>query len=572
MLKFLVRGQHAALWYVLLVFCLPIITLIGFGLIHLWQNQWLILVSISWLTVTLAGFAVYRLWPERRKPQKATEIPSAGDSATGADSALLADLPMRLEARADWTRRDHEVWRDSLGSIEEILTVKPAWDELPELALELLSSVSEQYGHLNSSATLESGGLHKKARKSADTYHFTLPEMLMVFSVTSSRYRQLLLGHVPFVEKIKISAILKLYAKQDQIITGAGWINTVRRTTRLVNPLAAAAAEIRDHFTDRIFTSLSNKVQDDLKRLLLQELVQVGMDLYSGRLKSTDEELSHYQSDTYVGDRLAAAEPVEPLRVVLLGQVSAGKSSLINAMLNALEAETDILPTTDKSTVHAFCLPSDSGAGNASSGSETKAADEAEKPFSADVHLIDTVGLVDNSGSINAALLAAKRADLLIWVTRSTQPARAPDAQLYQALMQVFAQDPALRPPPMLLVLSHIDQLSPKAEWDPPYDLNSDRRKAQTIKRAIESCAKQIGFSSQTPAIPVVLAPQHEPYNVDALVAQILLLRREAAQVQLNRRRLEREMNMGGWQDRWDQASKLGTVTGKLLTRSFFGD
>ena len=180
--------------------------------------------------------------------------------------------------------------------------------------------------------------------------------------------------------------------------------------------------------------------------------------------------------------------------------------------------------------------------------------------------------MVDDADSIQGALQEAQQADLLIWVTRATQPARAPEAALYEALMQIHIDDPSRREPPILLIMTHVDQLSPKSEWQPPYDLSSETPKARNIKRAMDSCRQQIGLHELTPAIPMALAQKREPYNVDALIAQILLLRSEAAQTQLNRRRIERDMNTGGWRDRWEQASKLGTVTGKLLTRSILGE
>lgn len=574
MLRFLFNGQRAVLWYGLLVLFLPLLTLIVFGLFHLWQNRWLIPVAVSWLLVTLIGYAIYRWWPEHRNAQPVSEL-TQGEDGLDTDNSLLKDLPIRLDERTDWTRVDREVWHVSVLSVEAALAHKPMWNELPEVALELLTGVSEHYGAVSTGTALDANNSNSSKRNRTNTtYRFTLPEMLLVVSVTSSRYRQLLLSHVPFAEKIKISALLRVYARQDQIVTGAGWLNTARRTTRLVNPLAALAGELRDQFTDRLFTSLSENVQNDLKRLLLQELVQVGMDLYSGRLKSTDEERSLYQSGAQMSDRLAMAEAIEPLRVVLVGQVSAGKSSLINALLNELEAETDILPTTDKTTVHALRLAEASRAGPEVSGTSQDAhvAGKDDMPRLADVHLIDTVGLVDDSAPIDATLQLAKQADLLIWVTRATQPARSPEAKLQQALAALYAANPSLRPPPTLLIVSHVDLLSPKAEWQPPYDLGGHTQKAQNIQSAIKSCIAQIGLPELTPAIPISLALQHDPYNVDVLISQILLLRTEAVQVQLNRRRLERDTTMGGWRDRWDQASQLGKVTGKLLTRSVLGD
>ena len=556
----LLSGQRAALWYVVLAICLPLLTLIVSGAVYLWQQQWLVPVTMIWLLITLVGYLLYRLWPERRlpiSPDIAAAHPSESDKTSSDNSIALTDLPVRLEERSDWTPQDRDVWLQAVVWVENTLAEKPTWEQLPELGINLLTRISRQYHRKSGDSYVEP--VDSSGKPSNETYRFTLPEMLLVLAVTSDRYRQLLLSHVPFAERIKISALLGLYSRQDQIKTGAGWINTARRTARLANPLAALSAELRDQFTQRIFTNLSEKVQRDLKRLLLQELVQVGMDLYSGRLKSSADELLDYHSRSHADDLLQKATQVEPLRVVLLGQVSAGKSSLINVLVSKLEAETDILPSTDRTTVHALNLPGDS--------------DPVQtQNTGADVHLIDTPGLVDNDAAIQTSMVTAQQADLLIWVSRATQPAKAPDAALHSALQQLYRNEPHRRQPPILLVVSHVDQLSPKSEWQPPYDLSAAQPKSQNIKRAVDSCRRQIGLAAQVPSIPVALPSDRTPYNVDVVIAQIVQLRSEAVLAQFNRRRLERDQFSSSWGKRWEQASRLGTVTGKLLTRSVLGD
>ncbi|MFK7862309.1 MAG: GTPase family protein [Granulosicoccus sp.] len=565
------KSQKAAVWYVLLVFCLPLVTLVVLGLIMLWQNDWLIFVSVIWLLLTLTGYALYRLWPATLLSAATTQ--SVSDNVTlqdparaqgsnedelQTDDSVDAKLPMRLEQRADWTALDNRVWLRALETVELTLKKKPQWEELPELSLAMLTAVSDFYNIENDLS------LKKDSRKTAGvsdkTYSFTLPEVLLVLSITSSRYRQLVLDYIPFADKIKVSALLSLYARQDQIKTSAKWINTIRRTTRFANPLAAITAELRDQFTNRIFTNLSEKVQNDLKRLLLQELVQVAMDLYSGRLKSSVSELSDYRSESYLRDADSHVLPTEPLRIVLAGQLSSGKSSLINALVNRLEAETDILPTTGNKTVHALHWTD--------KNSDSHECETAPEPL----HLIDTVGLSESLETLESLVDITQQADLLIWVARANQPARAPDLALHQALREAFASQPVRRPAPVLLVLTHIDQLKPKAIWQPPYDLGSDVAKAVSIKQAIESTRQQIGLLDSTPVVPVCLASNLAPYNVDLVAAQIMLLQTDATQTQLNRRRTERDSNSVSWRDRWNQASKLGTVSGKVLIRSVLGD
>lgn len=571
LLSQLLKSQRAAVWYVLLVILLPLITLVVLGLIMLWQNNWLIVVSLTWLIATLTGYALYRLWPATVPDKKtayssttaSTLPPPPGAPITKTsdlhtDENLQANLPLRLDPRADWTPLDNRVWLRAVEAVELTLSKQPQWTELPEVSLALLTSVSEYYNAEN--LLLIEKTPNRKTDKPGRIYSFTLPEVLLVLSVTSNRYRQVILDYVPFADKVKVSSLLSLYARQGQIKTGAKWINTIRRTTRFVNPLAAITAELRDQFTNRIFTNLSDKVQNDLKRLLLQELVQVGMDLYSGRLKSTTEELFNYQSQSYSQDADNRVIPVEPLRVVLAGQVSSGKSSLVNALINRLEAETDILPSTNRTTVHS--LHWDNAELNKCDG------DTPPEPL----HLIDTIGLSDTLDTLDSLVDIALQADLLIWIARANQPARAADVAFYRTLQDALVKQPMRRPPPLLLVLTHIDQLKPKAIWQPPYDLNSDVAKASNIRKSIESCKQQIGFPDDTPVIPVCLATSPGLYNVDMVETQIMLLQEEATQTQLNRRRTEQDSNSSSWFDRWNQASKLGTVSGKILLRSVLGD
>ena len=168
---------------------------------------------------------------------------------------------------------------------------------------------------------------------------------------------------------------------------------------------------------------------------------------------------------------------------------------------------------------------------------------------------------------------AAGEADLLLWVARANQPARAPDEALHAALDAHFDARPERRMPPALLVLTHIDRLPPRAEWSPPYDLERGAdKKAATIRRALESARETIGFEAETPAVPVSLATPSSGggapvYNVDAIAAQVMMLADEATLAQFNRRRVERGGDSGGWRTRWRQTRKLGLTVGRSLVR-----
>ena len=529
-LRSLFQGTtRSAAWYVALVILVPLTSLSILGMAYLWQNDQLLLVLAGWLAITLVGYAAFVMLPQRRYTHRPS---NTIDSSATKDVA--EQLPENLDERQNWTEQDRAVWRQLCTTIESRLAVDLPWQSLPDESLQLLSAVSAHYNpHLAKPTDTPRGATQLE-------YRFTLPEALLVLSVASERYRKVILQHIPFAERVTVASLVTLYNRQQNIQTGYKWFNNVRRTVRLVNPLAAAIGELRDQFTNRVFDHLSINVQRDLKRLLLQEVVQVGIDLYSGKLKTSANELKDFRSSAYRQDIQQHAPAAEPLRIVLAGQTSAGKSSLINALADTLEAEVDILPTTDRTVTHRLLL-------------------DGATP----VHIIDTVGLEHTADGPDSLMQLAIQADMLLLVVRANQPARAPDQQVWEALQEFFASMPNRRRPPLMLVMTHIDQLTPKAQWKPPYALDSDDRKAISIRAALLSATTQIGLPPGTPAVPVCLSTEKGRYNVDAVAAQIMMLQDNATLTQLNRRRVERGEQSFNWRERWSQVRNLGQVLGR---------
>lgn len=521
----------SAMAYLVLVFIIPVTTLSVIGLIYLVENNLLLTILLGWLVVTAVGYLAFVVWPSRQYVKLARSHSQAEEQATDNN----VSLPHQLTPQGNWTTQDIDIWTKLCQTIENLIDEKPAWKSLPDLSLLLLSDVSSHYNS-NASSTVSNDPTLK--------YRFTVPEALLVLSIGAHRYRELVLTHIPFSERITVSSMLSLYERQTDIQTGYTWLNRARRILRVSNPLAAAVGELRDQFTNRVFSHLSDNVQNDLKRLLLQEVVQVGIDLYSGKLKSTPSELIGYRSDTFKQDKQRTPDAVEPLRIVLLGQSNAGKSSLINALAESLQAEVDILPTTSHIQTHALDI------------------DPSLK-----VHLIDTVGLEHISHQQNKLVELAIQSDLIVFVARSTQPARSVDNRLYQAVSKAFDMKPARRQPPILLVLTHVDQLKPRNEWSPPYDLGSENPKAKTMIMALKSCIEQIGLPAETPAVPVCLSEMKGFYNVDAVSTQLMLLQDSATLAQWNRRRVERGEQGVSWDERWSQIKSLGQVIGRAAIK-----
>ena len=143
--------------------------------------------------------------------------------------------------------------------------------------------------------------------------------------------------------------------------------------------------------------------------------------------------------------------PTQPLTVALVGQVSSGKSSLINALVGSHQAAVDILPETKAVARYQMTL-----------------GDPAVV-----VTLLDTPGYgeagatAEQSQQIRSAL---QQSNGVLVVMDAHSPAREADRRTIDELAAWYAAQPQLKPPPMLGVLTHVDLLRPTLEWSPPYD------------------------------------------------------------------------------------------------------
>jgi uncharacterized protein len=152
------------------------------------------------------------------------------------------------------------------------------------------------------------------------------------------------------------------------------------------------------------------------------------------------------------------------------------------------------------------------------------------------VSLVDIPGLGD--GAASELLVQAERADVVLWVISSTQPARAPDGRGLDQFRAWARAQLARRTPPVVVALTHIDELRPANEWTPPYDVAAATRpKARAIRAAIDAVAIALDLPPDA-IVPVAIPPGREPYNLDALWARIAVDLDEAKLVQLDRLRV----------------------------------
>jgi hypothetical protein len=135
--------------------------------------------------------------------------------------------------------------------------------------------------------------------------------------------------------------------------------------------------------------------------------------------------------------------------------------------------------------------------------------------------MVDAPGLKGKPDEAASLLALAGEADLILWVSAANNAARAVDAQALATLRVALAANRAADPPPVLLVLPHVDRLPPFDEWAPPYDIvRAAGGKALRIRNAMAAICADLGIP-ETDAVAVCLDPRRGLYNVDLVWALI---------------------------------------------------
>lgn len=246
---------------------------------------------------------------------------------------------------------------------------------------------------------------------------------------------------------------------------------------------------------------------------------------------------------------LDPAENVQRVTITLFGQVKAGKSSLINALLGEQQARTAVVPMTAEVTRY-----------------ELHHADVPTR-----LVLLDTVGYHHKSARADqqaSTADAVQHSDLVFLVLHATTPARQADLEFLTSLRAWFKARPELKMPPILGVLTHIDLLPPSLEWAPPYHWQQPKRaKEHSLNEALEVTREQLG-QFLVGLVPVCAATA-KVYGVEEfLLPAISELLEEARAVALLRV-LRAEADTARVRKVIRQLLATGTKTAKLVWQNY---
>ncbi len=496
---------------------LPSLTLIPFGSVWLWQNGYLLHWAIAACLAVLVAYIIqHRLLGRTESSNKASDADAEASSGDAQEDA----------ADPRWTPREEEAWKRVLAIAS---AASPdhldSSDAALKLGLDTIRSVAST--------------VHPKERD--PLWKFTIPEALAILERVSVRMRMFVHDNVPLGDRLTVAQMMAIYRWKGTVEL-AEKAYDLWRLARFINPLSAATHEVRERLSREMLQWGRDHVARRLAAAYVKEIGRAAIDLYGGRLRVSGEALASHVTRASATDKAeVGARVAEPLRILVAGQVSAGKSSLINALAEEVTAAVDALPTTPSFTAY-----------------------ELKRGGFPAALLIDSPGLGTRTGDAALLIENAANADLVLWVVASHRGDRDADRRALRDFRLHFAERLNRRRPSVVLVVSQIDRLRPFQEWTPPYDLTrSDSPKAVSIRDAISVIAEELGFSPDE-AVAISTAPGAQPYNIDAVWGRIVNLLPEAQSTQLIRS-LHDLKDRWDWAHLWSQAANAGRVIVKTL-------
>ena len=491
---------------------LPTLTLIPLGSFWLWQQGLLLYWAIAATVLVLIAYGVQRwVFPETTAPVQADS--STTDASEGANET--------------WTPIEAKAWDDVLAVTRRTDPSRiSSREDALALAFETIEVVARR--------------IHPEVAE--PLWQFTVPEAFAMLETVSTRLGKFTHDHVPLSDRLTVGQALALYRWRGTI-EGIEKAYDFWRLVRMANPMTAVTGELRDRLTKQMVQWGRAHLQRQLAEAYVKEVGRAAIDLYGGRLSVGHDELKAHVSGASRVDMAATGASAEPLRIMVAGQVSAGKSSLINALGGEMQAAVDALPTTSRFMPYAL----------------TRSGLPAAL-------LIDSPGLEPNVASIEELTQRAVTCDLILWVAAANAADRALDHRALGTLRAHFGAHSNRRQPPLLLVLTNIDRLRPFQDWSPPYDLaTATSSKAQSIVGAINSAAADLGFNSDD-IVAVGLTPGNPAYNIDGLWLRIVASLPEAKKAQLLRQIQDLKSDRN-WSRLWSQTVNAGRVLGQTLYR-----
>ncbi len=494
------RWRYAILLALLL---LPVLVLIGAGSWYFWsEGLWF---TAWWPLAGCWALALFLAWWWQRQ---AKLLPGPDFSPS-----------------LHWTDRDREAWKLVEGRAQRVKEIPPARFLEVQFYVDLAREMARELAVF----------YHPAAADPIE--QLTIPEILTVIELAAHDLAEMVDDYLPGGHMLTIRHWRSTYKVSEWYgrASKAYWaisalfspINTALRFGASRLGMSRPLQLLQENLLAWFFTAYVHRVGTYLIELNSGRL-KIGAGRYRELMAAAraeemggreEETRGRPDAGTRRPDDAEKAAPVVSAREVsltILGQVKAGKSSLVNALLGEQRAATDVLPLTSEITRYQLQSPDVAGR----------------------LLMLDTVGYSHagpKADQLRATQEALQQSDLALLVLHARDPARQPDLELLQTLREHFQARPHLKTPRILGVLTHIDLLSPAMEWSPPYNwLQPERPKEQSIAEAVQTVEEQLG-SFLVGVVPVCVAEGKVLGVKEWLVPRIVELLDEARAVALLR-------------------------------------
>lgn len=447
----------------ILLWLLPLLIYIAIGVVALYQTGWLIFMAWTLPLMWLAAWLVGRYWqPPKLENSRIVEPLTPQQFWTAQDNAAL-DIVEKFR------RGLPDIDRNSVADPNRYISDAQALSQL----------LAEHYYSRPGGASN-----YGRTRAGAAYRPLTIVEILSVIHLSVEDLEGWMLESVPGSNLITIGQI-------EQIPTIVRAIDVGQKifflATSIVNPAKLMTYPLWRN-AGRVTVEIQNEAMRTFYQHYLRQVSFYLIEMYSGRLRGGSKEYRQKFGRMSTAAHMAAgdtellveSEAVDTT-IAVMGQVKAGKSSLINALMRDTVAEVSVMPKTRQ--VQRYELKLDV---------PSKASDSQHV-----LTLLDTPGYDEADISRqqrNEIRQAVEMADILVLVISASSPAKDADVEMVRELQSYYREHAHLKPPPILAVLTHIDQLRPVKEWSPPYDWRHPQQpKEKSIADAVAYTRELLG-------------------------------------------------------------------------------